>query len=108
MGCVIGVRLASFFTGAAAASFLGLYSLHNDYKLAHLYYIQRVRRQNLEGRDFGWPSCYSSSPFLTSELYKGLKSFPLPTKQNVNDEWPPQITGKSNFFLGKTETNGNF
>ncbi|XP_040872025.1 uncharacterized protein [Glycine max] len=26
----------------------------------------------------------------------------------LKDEWPPQITGKSNFFLGKTETNGNF
>ncbi|KAG5019257.1 hypothetical protein AAZX31_06G128800 [Glycine max] len=52
MGCVIGVRLASFFTGAAAASFLGLYSLHNDYKLAHLYYIQRMNglHKSLESR----------------------------------------------------------
>ncbi|PNX85852.1 hypothetical protein L195_g041926 [Trifolium pratense] len=35
MGYVLRVRLASFFTGAATASFAGLYILHRDYKLAH-------------------------------------------------------------------------
>ena len=36
------VRLASFFTGAAAASFLGLYTLHKDYKVAHQSFTQQV------------------------------------------------------------------
>ncbi|KAI4340946.1 hypothetical protein MLD38_025733 [Melastoma candidum] len=35
MGYVFRVRLASFFAGAAVASFVGLYVLHNDYKVAH-------------------------------------------------------------------------
>ncbi|KAM5557777.1 hypothetical protein ABKV19_024897 [Rosa sericea] len=35
MGYVLRVRLASFFAGAAVASFTGLYILHNDYKVAH-------------------------------------------------------------------------
>ncbi|XP_050386640.1 uncharacterized protein LOC126802961 [Argentina anserina] len=35
MGYVLRVRLASFFGGAAVASFMGLYILHNDYKVAH-------------------------------------------------------------------------
>ncbi|KAA3459971.1 ABC transporter A family member 1 [Gossypium australe] len=35
MGYVLRVRLASFFTGAATASFLGLYILYKDYKVAH-------------------------------------------------------------------------
>ncbi|KAL6320423.1 hypothetical protein AAG906_007120 [Vitis piasezkii] len=35
MGYVLRVRLASFFAGAATASFLGLYILHKDYKVAH-------------------------------------------------------------------------
>ncbi|XWS38043.1 hypothetical protein CRYUN_Cryun19dG0096900 [Craigia yunnanensis] len=35
MGYVMRVRLASFFTGAATASFLGLYILYKDYKVAH-------------------------------------------------------------------------
>lgn len=35
MGFVLRVRLASFFAGAATASFLGLYILHKDYKVAH-------------------------------------------------------------------------
>ncbi|CAL5204123.1 unnamed protein product [Lathyrus oleraceus] len=35
MGYVLRVRLASFFTGAATASFGGLCILHRDYKLAH-------------------------------------------------------------------------
>ncbi|KAK4762280.1 hypothetical protein SAY87_030164 [Trapa incisa] len=35
MGYVLRVRMASFFAGAATASFIGLYILHNDYKVAH-------------------------------------------------------------------------
>ncbi|GAB2265012.1 hypothetical protein Dimus_000080 [Dionaea muscipula] len=35
MGYVFRVRLASFFAGAATASFIGLYFLYKDYKLAH-------------------------------------------------------------------------
>ena len=42
MGFVLRVRLASFFTGAAVASFLGLYILHNDYKVAHDSISQQV------------------------------------------------------------------
>ncbi|KAF7847236.1 hypothetical protein BT93_L3167 [Corymbia citriodora subsp. variegata] len=34
MGYVMRVRMASFFAGAATASFIGLYILHNDYKVA--------------------------------------------------------------------------
>ncbi|KAK6936623.1 hypothetical protein RJ641_033653 [Dillenia turbinata] len=34
MGYVLRVRLASFFAGAATASFLGIYLLHKDYKVA--------------------------------------------------------------------------
>ncbi|KAK3404080.1 hypothetical protein EUGRSUZ_K00422 [Eucalyptus grandis] len=34
MGYVLRVRMASFFAGAATASFIGLYILHNDYKVA--------------------------------------------------------------------------
>ncbi|XP_008234661.1 PREDICTED: uncharacterized protein LOC103333580 [Prunus mume] len=43
MGYVLRVRLASFFGGAAVASFLGLYILHNDYKVAHQAISQQVR-----------------------------------------------------------------
>ncbi|XP_023921368.1 uncharacterized protein LOC112032834 [Quercus suber] len=43
MGFVLRVRLASFFTGAAVASFLGLYILHNDYKVAHDSISQQVK-----------------------------------------------------------------
>ncbi|WVZ19121.1 hypothetical protein V8G54_006443 [Vigna mungo] len=35
MGYVMRVRLASFFAGAATASFAGLYILHRDYKVAY-------------------------------------------------------------------------
>ncbi|XP_004502730.1 uncharacterized protein [Cicer arietinum] len=42
MGYVLRVRLASFFTGAATASFAGLYILHRDYKLAHQSLTQQV------------------------------------------------------------------
>ncbi|CAN8302012.1 unnamed protein product [Cochlearia groenlandica] len=35
MGYVLRVRLASFFAGAATASFIGLSVLYNDYKIAH-------------------------------------------------------------------------
>lgn len=43
MGYVLRVRMASFFGGAAVASFLGLYILHNDYKVAHHSISQQVR-----------------------------------------------------------------
>ncbi|KAK4793253.1 hypothetical protein SAY86_023688 [Trapa natans] len=35
MGYVLRVRMASFFAGAATASFIGFYILYNDYKVAH-------------------------------------------------------------------------
>ncbi|KAK8571081.1 hypothetical protein V6N13_025638, partial [Hibiscus sabdariffa] len=44
MGYVLRVRLASFFTGAATASFLGLYILYKDYKVAHESIAQQVER----------------------------------------------------------------
>ncbi|MBA0718869.1 hypothetical protein Golax_006591 [Gossypium laxum] len=47
MGYVLRVRLASFFTGAATASFLGLYILYKDYKVAHESIAQQVK--NLHG-----------------------------------------------------------
>ncbi|ESR54455.1 hypothetical protein WN944_014805 [Citrus x changshan-huyou] len=52
MGYVLRVRLASFFTGAATASALGLYILHNDYKLAHESISQQVKslHQSLDRR----------------------------------------------------------
>ncbi|KAM2281927.1 hypothetical protein COP2_043398 [Malus domestica] len=43
MGYVLRVRLASFFGGAAVASFMGLYILHNDYKVAHHSISQQVK-----------------------------------------------------------------
>ncbi|OMO95094.1 hypothetical protein CCACVL1_05595 [Corchorus capsularis] len=43
MGYVFRVRLASFFSGAATASFLGLYILYKDYKVAHESITQQVR-----------------------------------------------------------------
>lgn len=42
MGYVLRVRFASFFAGAAAASAVGLYVLHNDYKAAHQAISQQV------------------------------------------------------------------
>ncbi|GLT66651.1 hypothetical protein SLA2020_390060 [Shorea laevis] len=42
MGYVLRVRLASFFTGAAVASFLGIYILHRDYKVAQEAISQQV------------------------------------------------------------------
>ncbi|XVF10163.1 hypothetical protein REPUB_Repub07fG0159000 [Reevesia pubescens] len=42
MGCVLRVRLASFFTGVASTSFLGLYILYKDYKVAHESIAQQV------------------------------------------------------------------
>ncbi|CAN6813060.1 uncharacterized protein LOC106385252 [Brassica napus] len=35
MGYVLRVRMASFFAGAATASFIGLYVLYKDYKVAN-------------------------------------------------------------------------
>ncbi|XVF53307.1 hypothetical protein PTKIN_Ptkin05aG0088900 [Pterospermum kingtungense] len=43
MGYIMRVRLASFFTGAATASFLGLYFLYKDYKVAHESIAQQVK-----------------------------------------------------------------
>ncbi|KAM6555267.1 hypothetical protein CsatB_002286 [Cannabis sativa] len=43
MGYVLRVRAASFFAGAAAASFLGIYILHNDYKVAHEAISQQMK-----------------------------------------------------------------
>ncbi|XP_057951321.1 uncharacterized protein LOC131146060 [Malania oleifera] len=52
MGYVLKVRLASFFAGAATASFLGLYLLHNDYKVAHESISQKMKsfHDSLDGR----------------------------------------------------------
>ncbi|KAL4280776.1 hypothetical protein GQ457_03G014890 [Hibiscus cannabinus] len=43
MRYVLRVRLASFFTGAATASFLGFYILHKDYKVAHESISQQLK-----------------------------------------------------------------
>ncbi|XP_054788358.1 uncharacterized protein LOC129294197 [Prosopis cineraria] len=43
MGYVLRVRLASFFTGAASASFAGLYILHRDYKIAQESFTQQMK-----------------------------------------------------------------
>ncbi|KAK7353418.1 hypothetical protein VNO80_18865 [Phaseolus coccineus] len=52
MGYVMRVRLASFFTGAATASFAGLYILHRDYKVAHQSFSQQMNdlHKSLESR----------------------------------------------------------
>lgn len=42
MGYVLRVRLASFFAGAATASFIGLSVLYKDYKVAHESISQQV------------------------------------------------------------------
>ncbi|GAB2221859.1 hypothetical protein AKJ16_DCAP22269 [Drosera capensis] len=44
MGYILRVRLASFFAGAATASFAGLYFLYKDYKLAHESISAQVKR----------------------------------------------------------------
>ncbi|PON71989.1 ABC transporter A family protein [Parasponia andersonii] len=43
MGYILRVRAASFFAGAAMASFLGIYILHNDYKVAHEAISQQMK-----------------------------------------------------------------
>ncbi|XVF51074.1 hypothetical protein PTKIN_Ptkin04bG0155100 [Pterospermum kingtungense] len=43
MGYVLRVRFASFFTGAATASFLGLYVLYKDFKVAHEAIAQQMK-----------------------------------------------------------------
>ena len=35
MGCMMWVRLSSFFTSAAVASRVGFYYLYKDYRIAH-------------------------------------------------------------------------
>ncbi|XP_047342606.1 uncharacterized protein LOC124946086 [Impatiens glandulifera] len=42
MGYVLRLRFASFFAGAAAASAVGLYVLHHDYKAAHQSQSQQI------------------------------------------------------------------
>lgn len=42
MGYVLRVRMASFFAGAATASFIGLSVLYKDYKVAHESISQQV------------------------------------------------------------------
>ncbi|KAF2583094.1 hypothetical protein F2Q70_00008045 [Brassica cretica] len=44
MGYVLRVRMASFFAGAATASFIGLSVLYKDYKVAH----ESISHQKLE------------------------------------------------------------
>ncbi|KAF9671043.1 hypothetical protein SADUNF_Sadunf12G0005800 [Salix dunnii] len=46
MGYVLRVRLASFFAGAATASFAGLYFLYKDFKVAHDAISQQVESVN--------------------------------------------------------------
>uniref|UniRef100_A0A2P2Q7D6 Uncharacterized protein MANES_01G041500 n=1 Tax=Rhizophora mucronata TaxID=61149 RepID=A0A2P2Q7D6_RHIMU len=43
MGYVLRVRMASFFAGAATASFIGFYVLYKDYKVAHQSISQQVK-----------------------------------------------------------------
>ncbi|CAL0319553.1 unnamed protein product [Lupinus luteus] len=43
MGYLLRVKLASFFTGAATASFGALYILHRDYKFAHQSFKQQMK-----------------------------------------------------------------
>ncbi|BAT78896.1 hypothetical protein LR48_Vigan04g085000 [Vigna angularis] len=52
MGYVMRVRLASFFAGAATASFAGLYILHRDYKVAYQSFSQQMNglHNSLESR----------------------------------------------------------
>ncbi|QCE15506.1 uncharacterized protein LOC114162526 [Vigna unguiculata] len=52
MGYVMRVRLASFFAGAATASFAGLYILHKDYKVAHQSFSKQMNdlHNSLESR----------------------------------------------------------
>ncbi|KAM7499822.1 hypothetical protein LguiA_024236 [Lonicera macranthoides] len=49
---VVRVRMASFFAGASAASLLGLYFLHHDYKLAHQSISSQMKgfHESLDGR----------------------------------------------------------
>lgn len=52
MGYVLRVRLASFFTGAATASFAGLYTLHRDYKVAQQSFTRQMKelQESLDSR----------------------------------------------------------
>ncbi|KAG9457109.1 hypothetical protein H6P81_001617 [Aristolochia fimbriata] len=52
MGYVLRVRLSAFFAGAAAAAAVGLYVLHNDYKVAHRHVSEQMTGlyESLEGR----------------------------------------------------------
>ncbi|XP_014517929.1 uncharacterized protein LOC106775335 [Vigna radiata var. radiata] len=52
MGYVMRVRLASFFAGAATASFAGLYILHRDYKVAYQSFSHQMNdlHNSLESR----------------------------------------------------------
>ncbi|KAF5731282.1 hypothetical protein HS088_TW19G00889 [Tripterygium wilfordii] len=46
MGYVLRARLASFFAGAATASFTGIYFLYKDYKVAHEAISQQMKGFN--------------------------------------------------------------
>ncbi|CAN7006309.1 unnamed protein product [Brassica rapa subsp. trilocularis] len=46
MGYVLRVRMASFFAGAATASFIGLSVLYKDYKVAHESISQQLISSN--------------------------------------------------------------
>ncbi|KAE9464701.1 hypothetical protein RHSIM_Rhsim03G0214200 [Rhododendron simsii] len=52
MGYVLRVKMASFFAGAATASLIGLYLLHEDYKAAHHSISQKMKglHESLDGR----------------------------------------------------------
>ncbi|KAJ7965270.1 ABC transporter A family protein [Quillaja saponaria] len=43
MGYLLRVGLVSFFTGAATSSFVGLYILHKDYKVAQESIAQQMK-----------------------------------------------------------------
>ncbi|GMP67269.1 hypothetical protein CsSME_00027319 [Camellia sinensis var. sinensis] len=47
MGYVLRVRMASFFAGAAAASFVGMYILYQDYQIAHHSISQQLEDEML-------------------------------------------------------------
>ncbi|RYQ84452.1 hypothetical protein Ahy_B10g103801 isoform H [Arachis hypogaea] len=52
MGYVLRVRMASFFSGAAIASFAGFYILHRDYKIAHESFANQMKNlhESLDSR----------------------------------------------------------
>lgn len=77
------VRLASFFAGAATASFAGLYILHKDYKVAHQSFTQQVNTRinfpfiiiiilvfsNILPNDLCWILCFCCPNYVICESY---------------------------------------